>query len=356
MRGEFPLVFSRIAAQNPRRTMRIAQIATVDTPVRREHSGSIEQHVWLLARELTALGHEVTTFGAPGSEVAGQFVATLPGTYAENGAPEDWRICEIINIARALERAADFDVMHSHGYLLALSFDRLVRTPLVHTLHIHPYENSVAMRALFPGACVTGISHFQWSETPHLPIAAIIPHGVDSSQFTLRTGPGEYLAYLGRFIPDKGPLTAIRVARKLGIPLRLAGARNEYFDERLAPEIDGELVRYVGTVTGVERDRFLGGASALLYPLEAPEPFGLVQIEAMMCGTPVVAMKLGAVAEIVEDGVTGFSAGTPQDFAGKIAPALALDRARIRETAGRRFSAVAMARAYAELYERITKK
>ena len=330
--------------------MRIAQIATVDTPVRREHSGSIEQHVWLLARELTALGHEVTTFGAPGSVVAGRFVATLPGTYAENGAPEDWRVCEVINIARALEQAGEFDVMHSHGYLLGLPFDRLVRTPLVHTLHIHPYENSVSMRALYPRACVTGISHFQWSDAPNFPPAAVIPHGVDAGQFTLRTGPGEYLAYLGRFIPDKGALTAIRAARKLGIPLRLAGARNEYFDECVAPEMDGGLVRYIGTVTGEERDRFLGQASALLYPIEAPEPFGLVQIEAMMCGTPVVAMNLGAVREIVDEGITGFAAETAEDFLEKIAPALRLDRAQIRATAERRFSAAAMARAYAELY------
>lgn len=336
--------------------MRIAQIATVDTPVRREHSGSIEQHVWLLARELTAMGHDVTTFGAPVSEVAGRFVATLPGTYAENGAPEDWRVCEVINIARALEQAAEFDVMHLHGYLLGLPFDRLVRTPLVHTLHVHPYDNSTAMRALYPQACVMGISHFQWSHVPQMPPVAVIPHGVDAGQFTLRVEPGEYLAFLGRFIPDKGALTAIRTARNLGIPIRLAGPRNEYFEECIAPEVDGCLVSYIGAVTGEERDRFLGHASALLYPIEAPEPFGLVQIEAMMCGTPVVAMNLGAVPEIVDEGVTGFVADDASDFLQKIEPALRLDRVRIRATAERRFSAAAMAAAHAALYTGIVGK
>ena len=335
--------------------MRIAQIATVDTPVRRDHSGSIEQHVWLLARELTAMGHEVTTFGAAGSEVAGRFVATLPGTYGENDAPEDWRICEVLNIGRALERADEFDAIHSHGYLLGLPFDALVRTPMTHTLHIHPYDDSVRMRAMYPRACITAISRFQWSEAPEPPPAAIIPHGVDEAQFTFRAEPGDYVCHLGRFIPDKGVLTAIRAARALGLRLLLAGQRNEYFDAVISPEVDGRNVEYIGAVTGAERDRLLGGARALLYPIEAPEPFGLVQVEAMMCGTPVVAMRLGAVPEIVDENVTGCTAGDAAEFAMQIPRALALDRKRIHETALRRFSAAAMAREYAALYARIAR-
>lgn len=336
--------------------MRIAQIATVDTPVRRDNSGSIEQMVWLLARELTALGHEVTTFGADGSDVAGRFIATLPGTYSENGAPEDWRLCEFINIGRALECAGEFDIIHSHGYLFGLPFESQIRTPIVHTLHVHPYEDSQRLRTLFPKARVVGISHFQWGEMPHLPPVAIIPHGVDISQFTLRTEPENYLAYLGRFIPDKGPLTAIRAARALGIPLKLAGPRNEYFDACIASEVDGHSIEYIGPITGEERNRFLGGARALLYPLEAPEPFGLVQVEAMLCGTPVVATRVGAVSEIVDDQITGVLASDATDFTRKIPQALTLDRTRIRATAESRFSATAMARAYTELYSRIIGK
>ena len=334
--------------------MRIAQVSTVDTPVRREHSGSIEQMVWLLDRELRRLGHEVTVFGAAGSEVGGTFIETLPGTYAENGAPDDWRLCEMINLSRALERSGDFDVVHCHAYLWSLPFEPLCRAPMVHTLHLHPYDDFLRLRAMWPHACVTAISKFQWSATPELPPAAVIHHGIDAEQFTFREKPDDYVCFLGRFVPDKGALTAIRTARELGLRLLLAGPRNEYFDECIAPEVDGRLIEYIGPVTGVERDRLLGGARALLYPIEAPEPFGLVQVEAMMCGTPVVATGLGAVPEIVEDGVTGCIAENAGAFPAQITRAFTLDRARIRALAVRRFSAEHMAREYAALYSRIT--
>ena len=336
--------------------MRIAQISTVDTPVRRNHSSSVEQLSWVLARELTALGHEVTTFGAAGSDVAGRFCETLPGTYGENGAPEDWRLCEWINLARALESAREFDIVHSHGYLLGLPFDAHIFTPMVHTLHIHPYDDSLRLRALFPKANVVGISRFQWSEIPDLPPVAIIPHGIDVAQFSFRPTPGDYLAFLGRFVPDKGVLTAIRSARSLGIPLKLAGLRNDYYQAVVAPEVDGREVEYIGPVTGDSRDRFLGDAKALLYPIEAPEPFGLVQIEAMMCGTPVIATRIGAVPEIVDEGITGFTALDPDEFTQQIPRAIALDRATIRGSAQKRFSATAMAEAHAALYKSLLRK
>lgn len=336
--------------------MRIAQISTVDTPVRRNHSSSVEQLCWVLARELTALGHEVTTFGAAGSDVAGRFCETLPGRYGENGAPDDWRLCEWINITRALEHVRDFDIVHSHGYLFGLPLDAHFQIPMVHTLHIHPYEDSLSLRAMFPKANVVGISRFQWSEAPDLPPSAIIPHGIDVSQFTFRPRPSDYLAFLGRFVPDKGVLQAINFARSLGIPLKLAGPSSDYFEAVIARELDGSSVEYVGSVTGESRDEFLGNAKALLYPIEAPEPFGLVQIEAMMCGTPVVATRIGAVPEIVDEGITGFSALDSDEFIRQIPRAIALDRAAIRATAEKRFSATTMAAAHAALYTSLLKK
>jgi glycosyltransferase involved in cell wall biosynthesis len=333
--------------------MRIAQISTVDTPVRRDHSGSIEQIVWLLDRELTRLGHEVTVFAAAGSEATGRLIETVPGQYGENGAPDDWRLCEMMNLCAALARSGEFDVLHSHAYLWGLPFEPLSRSPLVHTLHVHPYDDSLRLRELWPHACVTAISTFQWSETPTLPPSVIIPHGIDTEQFTFQAEPEDYVCFLGRFIPDKGALTAIEIARQLGVRLRLAGFRNEYFDACLAPHIDGVEIEYVGSVTGSGRDAFLGGARALLYPIEAPEPFGLVQVEAMMCGTPVVAMRLGAVPEIVEEGVSGYTAESQEDFLQRVPDSFALDRRRIREHAERRFSAHHMAGEYLALYERL---
>ena len=333
--------------------MRIAQVSTVDTRVGSRDSGSIEQIVALLDREFTRAGHEVTVFAAAGSQVSGRLVATVAGPYGEDGTPDDWRLCEMMNLCRAIEQSHQFDVIHSHSYLWGLPFEPLSRAPLVHTLHVHPYDDSIRLRTLWPDAYVTAISAFQWSEHRALPPSAIVPHGIDLDQFVFYPKAGDYLCYLGRFIPDKGPLTAIRIARKLGRPLILAGPRNDYFDEVLAEKIDGEMVRYVGQVSGPERNRLLGEAAALLYPIEAPEPFGLVQVEAMMCGTPVVATRLGAVPEIVDEGVTGFTISDLDDFPVAVRMAMDLDRRTIRDVAVRRFSADRMAAEYLAFYERV---
>ena len=269
--------------------MRIAQIATLATPVRQTGAGSIEGLVWLLARELTSLGHEVTVFAAAGSRAPGEVVITLPGTYATNGAPDDWHLCEWINLSRALEQSGRFDVLHSHAYLWGLPLEPLSEAPMVHTLHIAPEADSARLRMMYPESCVTAISEHQWSAFPELPPAEVILHGVDASQFTFRDDPDDYLCYLGRFTPGKGPLEAIAAARELGLRLRMAGPRNDYFDKHVAPLVDGEQVEFLGPLGGVERDRLLGGARALVYPVREPEPFGLVMIEAMMCGTPVAA-------------------------------------------------------------------
>jgi glycosyltransferase involved in cell wall biosynthesis len=332
--------------------MRIAQVSTLSTPVRREGSDSIESLVWLLSRELTALGHEVTVFACAGSEPHGELVATLPGPYARDGSPGDWHVCEWINLCRAVEQSGRFDVLHSHAYLWGLPLQGLSRAPMVHTLHVSPYEDEARLWSLVPGACVTAISHHQWSAYPELRPAAVIPHGVDPGQFTFLAAPEDYVCFLGRFIPGKGPVEAITAARALGVRLLLAGARNDYFHEHVEPLVDGRSVEYVGFVRGPERDRLLGRARALLYPVQAPEPFGLVQVEAMMCGTPVVALALGAAPEIIDAGLTGYTAASAGEFVARVPRAFALDRRRVRARAEERFSARRMAEQYAALYDR----
>ena len=337
--------------------MRIAQISTVEKPVGRDGSDSVGQLVWLLTRELTKLGHEVTVFGARGSEVDGNFVETLAAPYGESGAGlhVDWRLCEQINISRAIERSAEFDLLHSHAYLWGMALDPLSRAPMVHTLHVTPYHDLAPVIELLPNVRVTAISHFQWSLVPTLKPLAVIHHGVDLTQFTFQETPDDYLLYLGRFVPEKGSLTAIRAARDLGARLLLAGPRNPYYSEVIEPHVDGQKIQYVGAVSGAQRDALIGGARALLYPIEEPEPFGLVQIEAMLCGTPVVAMRIGAVPEIVDEGVTGYSAKTVVEFIENVPRATTLDRRLIRETAQRRFSAERMVREYLSVYEDVLK-
>jgi glycosyltransferase involved in cell wall biosynthesis len=331
--------------------MRVALVSTLSTPVRLHGSGSVEGLVWLLSRELTARGHDVTVFAAAGSEPVGALVATLPGTYAENGAPDDWQACEWINLCRAAEMSDRFDVVHSHAYLYGLPLHNLFRCPTVHTMHVLGTAGYARLWEAFPDARVTAISRHQWSAFPSVRPAAIIPHGVDESQFTFRAEPEDYFCFLGRFMPGKGVLEAIHAARELGVRLRLAGPTNEYFEQQVRPLVDGRSVEYVGWVAGPERDRLLGGARALLYPQQHPEPFGLVQVEAMMCGTPVAAVGIGAVPEIVEEGVTGAVADPGAAFVPAVERAMRLSRRRVRDTAIARFPASRMADGYEAVYQ-----
>ncbi len=333
--------------------MRIAQIATLSAPVRRETGGSVESLIWLLTRELIRLGHQVTVFGTADSEVDGELVATLPGPYGAAGALDDWYLCEWVNLCRAVEQSERFDVLHSHAYLWGIPLQPLSRSPMLHTTHIVPDDNTARLWAMAPHSCVTAISKHQWSASPNLQPLAVIGHGVEASQFTFRDEPADYVCYLGRFTSGKGPLQAIETARSLGLRLVMAGPENKYFREHIKPLIDGRAVEFAGYVRGAERDQLLGGAKMLLYPIQYPEAFGLVLAEAMLCGTPVAAMRLGAVPEIVDEGITGNTAGSREEFLQAATKCLKLDRRRIRRQAERRFSVERMAGEYARVYEKV---
>lgn len=334
--------------------MRVALVSTCASPVRRHGAQSVESMIWLLGRELHRLGVDVTTFACAGSEVEGKLVETLSAACAHPGAPGDWQLCETIALARALADSDGFDVVHSHNYLWGLPLEPLCRCPMVHTLHVTPYDDQALLRRTHPAAAVTAISQFQWSVHQRLPpAAAVIPHGLDAGQFTFRGDPDDYLLYLGRFTPGKGVPAAIAAARRVGLPLILAGPESPYFRQEIAGQVDGVHVRHVGAVHGPERDRLLGGARALLFPVRDPEPFGLVLAEAMACGTPAVAVAKGAVPEIVEEGLTGACCDDPSGLPDAIARAMRLDRRAIREHALDRFSAGRMAEGYLRVYERV---
>ena len=330
--------------------MRIALIPTVSAPVRKDSGGSVEAWTWLLARELSRLNHQVTVFACKGSEADAEIVATVPGPYGANGTYDDWQLCEWINLCRAVEQSGRFDVLHSQAYLWGVPLQSLSRAPIVHTIHIVPDDNAARLLESTPRPCITAISRHQWSAHPATVPAAIIPHGADVSQFTFRAQPDDYVLYLGRFTSGKGPVHAINAARRLGLRLVLAGPENAYFREHVRPLIDGRSIEYAGFVQGVERDRLLGGARALLYPIQYPEAFGLVLVEAMLCGTPVAAMRLGAVPEIVEDGAGGFTATNAEEFVSIIPKCFSLDRRAVRQQAELRFSAERMARDYVRVY------
>lgn len=330
--------------------MRIGLVSTLATPVRPTGAGSVEAVVHLLARELTALGHGVTVFGAAGSVVPGCTIVPVPGTYGTEGMPEDYQQCELLNLSRAIEHSAELDVLHSHAYLLGRLVERLSRVPVVHTLHTQPYDGERALLGVGARAWLTALSSHQWSAYPEVE-APVIPHGVDAGSFTFRSDPKPRLCYLGRFLPGKGPLEAIRVAREAGLPLVMAGPENDYFTEVVRPHVDGVSVEYAGSVGGAARDELLGGSAALVYPVTTAEPFGLVLAEAMMCGTPAVAAGTGAVPEVVDDGVTGRVVSL-EKMSAAIPDALALDRGMVRAAAVARFSSERMAAGYAGVYAR----
>lgn len=333
--------------------MRIALVSTVSAPVRRDSAGSIESWTWLLARELRRLGQEVTVFGCGGSEVDAELVTTLPGPCGSAGTYDDWQLCEWINLCRAAEQSARFDVLHLQAYLWGLPLEKLMHAAVLHTLHIVPDEDSARLWESFPAARVSAVSHHQWSAWPHLRPAAVIHHGVGVEAFTFNNQPGDYVCYLGRFTSGKGPCQAIETARALGLKLVLAGPENRYFRETVQPLVDGKQVQWAGFVSGAERSKLLGGARALLYPIQYPEAFGLVLVESMLCGTPVAAIGLGAVPELVQEGITGTLADGTEDFPEAVQRCLGLDRRQVRAQAEQRFSADRMAREYLHVYEEL---
>jgi glycosyltransferase involved in cell wall biosynthesis len=332
------------------RPLRIAVLAPVAMAIRPGEGDSIEQLVSLLVEELVRRGHAVTLFATGASETSAELRSTYPHGYDESGDIWDWRLAETMHAARAFEQADEFDLIHSHAYHFALPFTRLVRTPVITTYHVEMDEDVLAAFAQYPEARLVAVSDCQLAGMAPLEGVSVIPHGIDTDAFPFSPDPGDYLLFLGRMIPDKGPVDAVRIAEQAGLPIVLAGPSSDYFAEAVEPLVDGERVRYAGRVGPQERNRLLAGAAALVFPNSYTEPFGLVMVEAMACGTPVVATAVGAAPEIVEPGVTGHIGTTAADLAELVGPTKALDRRRVRERAVERFGYARMVDDYEALY------
>jgi glycosyltransferase involved in cell wall biosynthesis len=309
--------------------------------------------VWLLAQELLALKHEVTIFCAEGSESAAEVIETLPIPAPHAREIQDWKLGEWVNLCCAVQQARRFDVLHSHAYLYALPLQQLSTTPFVHTMHLMGGEEFSRLWEAFPDACVSAISRSQWSTYPTLSPAAIIMPGVDPLRFAFREVPNDYLCYFGPFLAGRGVLQAIAAARSLGLRLLLAGPRTEYYQSTVFPLLDAKHVEYVGDVQGALRAEVLAGARALLHPVSYPEPAALAVFEALMCGTPVAAIRNGAMTEILDECITGCMAESLAQFGDAVVQALSLDRRQVRIRAELRFSSARMAADYVQLYERV---
>jgi glycosyltransferase involved in cell wall biosynthesis len=339
--------------------MRIAQIAPLAESVPPKLYGGTERVVAWLADELVALGHEVTLFASGDSRTKAKLVPTWPralrlGRPRSDPAPAYAALLEAV-----AEAADDFDVIHSHVDWLHLPLLRRLRTPFLTTLHgrLDLPDVSLAMQR-FGDAPFVSISQSQRAPLPDLYWLATIHHGMPAELLELSEQPEGYLAFLGRITPEKGPDIAIRVARAARLPLRIAAkvprGENRYFNETIKPLLDGNNVRFVGEVNDRQKQAFLSNAAALLFPIDWPEPFGLVMIEAMACGTPVIAWPRGSVREVIEDGVTGFVVDSEAEAVNAIGRISRLDRGRIRKRFEQRFTARRMAEEYVDSYRRLT--
>jgi glycosyltransferase involved in cell wall biosynthesis len=339
--------------------MRIAQIAPLHEAVPPKLYGGTERVVSYLTEELVALGHEVTLFASGDSVTSSHLHAAWPRSLRLDPDIRDVIAPHMLMMEEVLRRAADFDVLHFHLDYWPFSMFTRQKVPFVTTLHgrldlpeLQPIFNA------FPAVPVISISNAQRLGLPQARFVATVPHGLlDMKQAALPKTKPTYLAFLGRIAPEKGPDRAIRIARACGIPLRIAAKVDKtdqpYFDSVIRPMLDSPSVEMIGEISEREKPGFLSGAIGLLMPIEWPEPFGLVMIEAMSCGTPVIAFNRGSVPEVIEDGLSGFIV---EDEAAAIAAVKCLsrlDRATVRARFEKRFTARRMTEDYLATYRRL---
>jgi len=333
--------------------IRVGMLAPISWRVPPRHYGPWERVVSILTDGLVGRGLDVTLFATADSVTAARLQSVAPRGYSED-ASLDPKVYEGLHIAAVFERAADFDLIHNHFDFLPLTYSRLVSTPLVTTVHGFSSERIVPVyRAYRDIGHLVAISDAD--RHPELTYAATIHHGIPLAEFTFRAEPGDYLLYFGRIHADKGTHQAVELARRNGRKLILAGIVQDeaYFRAAVEPYLDGERIRYIGSVGPAERDALLGGASALLHLIEFAEPFGLSVVEAMATGTPVIAYPRGSMPELIVDGVTGFLVPDLEAAQEAIDRLSQVDRRACRAHVEAHFSAERMVDDYIRLYERI---
>jgi glycosyltransferase involved in cell wall biosynthesis len=339
--------------------MKIAQISPLMESVPPTLYGGTERIVSYLTEELVRQGHEVTLFASGGSKTAAALVACSPQplrlAQVRDAAPYN-----VLQLEHVRQRIDDFDILHFHTDHTHFPMVRSLAALAVTTMHgrLDFPELSPLFRE-FDDTPLVSISGHQ-----RRPLAAnfvaTVPHGLPRDLYSLsREANGGYLAFLGRICPDKGPVTAIEIARRVGLKLKIAAkvdrVDQDYFKQVVQPLLVQPHVEFIGEIGENEKGAFLGGAKALLFPIDWPEPFGLVMIEAMACGTPVIAHRRGSVPEIIEHGVSGFIVNSLDEAVAAAAAVDDLDRAAVRRCFDMRFTAEVMARSYLKLYERLVR-
>jgi len=335
--------------------MHIAMLSPISWRTPPRHYGPWEQVVSLLTEGLIEQGVEVTLFATGDSVTSGKLVWVCPRGYSEDRElyPKVW---ECLHISEVFERAGEFDIIHNHFDFLPLTYSGLVSTPVVTTIHGFSSPKIVPVYKKYNGrGYYVAIS--EADKHPELDYIATVYHGIDLKEFTFREEPGDYLLFFGRIHPDKGTYEAIQIAKAASMRLLLAGIVHdeEYFQEQVAPYIDGEQVVYLGSADPPLRDKLLGGAYALLHPIGFAEPFGLSVVESLACGTPVIAFSKGALPELISHGRTGFLVSSVEEAVEYVPKVRELDRKVCRQAAEERFSYQRMVQDYIRVYEQVLK-
>jgi glycosyltransferase involved in cell wall biosynthesis len=338
--------------------MRIAQVAPLTEAVPPKLYGGTERVVHWLTEELVALGHDVTLFASGDSQTSAKLDATWPRALRLDGAVRDPNALHIVMLERVRQKCdnEEFDLLHFHLDYYPFSLFSRQPTPFVTTLHGRldlPEHQPVF--TTFSSVPVISISDSQRRPVPQANWISTIHHGLPEKLLTPQPCKTEYLAVLGRVTPEKGLDRAITIAARCGIPIKIAAkvdrADLDYYNEIIRPMIDGyPLAEYIGEITDAEKPEFLSGAVGLLLPLDWPEPFGIVMIEAMACGAPVIAYDRGSVREIIEDGVTGFIVDDEAGAVAAVEGLSTLSRPTIRKRFEARFTARRMALDYVAAY------
>jgi glycosyltransferase involved in cell wall biosynthesis len=338
--------------------MKIAQVAPLFESVPPRHYGGTERVVSYLTEELVRMGHDVTLFASADSVTAAHLVAPTPRSLRLDPNADSSLPYHVLLLDRVFREARHFDLIHFHIDYLHFAMSRLAGCRQITTLHGRlDIPDLVPLYREFLDMPLVSISNAQRSPLPWANWQGTVYHGLPLDLYTPGSGAGGYLAFIGRISPEKRVDRAIEIAKEVGMPLRIAAkidrADEVYFKQEIEPLFDSPLIEFVGEVGDGDKSAFLGEAKAMLFPIDWPEPFGLVMIEAMACGTPIVAWRGGSVTEVVTEGETGFVVDNIDDAVAATRRIGTLSRQRCRQVFERRFSVTSMAEAYLAVYERM---
>ncbi|MFW6296387.1 MAG: glycosyltransferase family 4 protein [Halothece sp.] len=338
--------------------MRIAQVSPLWEQVPPPGYGGVELVVSRLTDELVRRGHEVTLFASGDSQTLAKLEAICPKAIRLDTTVTEPAVYDLLEIQRVQNMADEFDVIHFHTNFTCLPFAEIMKTPVVHTLHGNFTEHNLKIFNQYCKQSFISISNAQRRKAPNLNYLSTVYNGINPEDYPFHPTPNDppYLAFLGRMSPEKGPHHAIAIAKKSGWKLKMAGkvdkVDQDFFKEEIKPFIDGEQIEFLGEVTNQEKVELMGNAAITLFPITWNEPFGLVMIESMCTGTPVIGMNLGSVPEVIASGKTGFICNNLEEMIEAIPAALKLERQGCRDHVLTRFSIVQMVNGYEAAYEK----